>query len=133
MSNYCVGTMSTLGFIMDDPYMAMDRHITYWFAARKNQCKNIPDVPSFEYLLKEYQGNKETMASEVSSSLKSYFMLLFDTVEVEVNPVDYTNDISKYTLEVAVRCYYNATYYDLQKAVLISGSSYKLIKEGRNV
>ena len=46
---YVVATMDTLGFIKDDPQLAMDRHFTYFFAARRNLMKLIPAADSYEY------------------------------------------------------------------------------------
>lgn len=130
MSGFCVGTMSTLGFIMDDVQLAMDRHLTYWLSARRDQNKLIPEVDSFEYLLMEYQGNRTALVANTLSTLKTYFGQLFSIVEVQVDDVDIQGQTQNFTLVMAVRVTHEGTQYDLQDSVIVSGSSFTKLPRG---
>ncbi len=136
MSNGCVGTMSTLGFVTKDMNLAMDLHIAYWFAARRDQCKMIPDVPSFEWVLMQNQGDREKLLTEVKTTLTTYFQELTEQVEVLTSSTTESGnpDDGKFTMLVGVKCVTpDGKEYDLQRAVLVSGQTYELIKKGRGI
>ncbi|BEH89645.1 hypothetical protein [Klebsiella phage phiKp_32] len=130
MTGFCVATMSTLGFIADDVKLAMDRHLTYWFASRRDQNKLIGEVDSFEYLLMTYQGNRSALVSNVESSLRTYFQQIFSTVEVQVSDSDMPGETENFTLVMALRVTHEGVPYDLQNAVIVSGASYTLLPRG---
>lgn len=130
---YTVATMDTLGYINDQVEMAMDRHLTYWFACRKNQSKLFGDVNSFEYILSQYQGNMESLADNVKIYLEIHFKELFGDVSVNVDPIPVSPGSGKFNLNIAVLVNYENVGYDLSKAVIISGSSYKLVNNPRAI
>lgn len=131
MSNGCVATMSTLGFITSDFNLAMDRHITYFFASRRDQLKIIENVPSFEYTLMQYQGDKKRLMGEMKTTLIKYFLEIADSVEVAIGSTELSEEDGKYTLNVAVQCVKNNKIYDLQTAVLVSGKSFQQLRTAR--
>lgn len=129
---YVVGTMSTLGSITEAPELAMDRHLTYWFAARRSQGMTIASTPSFEWVLKEAQGNQQRVADDVQSSLKVYFEELFERVEVQTETKGFENDRDgRFHLYVQVSVIHDGQWYDLGHAVEVAGKTFKLLNEGR--
>lgn len=132
MSKTLIGTMSTIGFITDDQLeLAADRHLTYWFACRRNQNRLLDPNSSFEYLLSDYQGNKDSLVANFKISIESYFKKVFDSVNVEVQTPEYTDTPGNFTLEFSLSITNDGRSIDLLNSVLISGESYKLVKEGR--
>lgn len=129
---YVVGTMSTLGHITESPELAMDRHITYWFAARRSQGMTIPVTNSFEWILMKAQGSQQRVVDDVELGLKTHFEELFEQVEVTAKAEGFDNDRDgRFHLYVQVSLHYDGTIYDLGHAVQVSGESYKLINQGR--
>ncbi|UPT54041.1 putative virion structural protein [Vibrio phage phiKT1019] len=130
--DYIVGTMSTLGHITDAPEIAMDRHIAYWFAARRSQGMTILKTSSFEWVLKEAQGNQQRVADDVQSALKTYFEELFERVEVQTSTEGFENDRDgRFHLYVQVSVTHKGQWYDLGTAVTVSGETFELINQGR--
>lgn len=130
--DYIVGTMSTLGNITESPELAMDRHITYWFAARRSQGMTIKATDSFEWVLMQAQGNQQRVADDVRSALKVYFEQLFERVEVDTRTEGFDNDRDgRFHLYVQVSVLYEGTWYDLGHAVSVSGKTYELLNKGR--
>ncbi len=130
MADPVVSTMSTLGFIVESVPMQMDKHIAYYFAARRNQSKIIPNVPSFEWTLKKHQGNKEDLKNAIKLEVIEYFKQLYEWADVQTvaDPDDRT---TVFTLGIAVMITHKGKRYDLNKSVLISGKTYEIINEGR--
>lgn len=131
MTSGSVGTMSTLGFIIDDMNLAMDRHFTYFFASRRDQCKIIPKVPSFEWTLMQNQGNIKKIEIEMKSTLTQYFLEISDSCEVAVGSYAKSDRDGTFNLSIAVSCIKDGVRYDLQKAVLVSGQSFQLLAAAR--
>ncbi|UVD32262.1 hypothetical protein [Vibrio phage phiKT1028] len=129
---FIVGTMSTLGQITDSPELAMDRHLTYWFAARRSQGMTIAHTNSFEWVLMQAQGSQQRVADDVQSNLKLYFEELFESVEVQTSTEGFENDRDgRFHLYIQVSVVYNNTRYDLGHAVTVSGKTFQLINQGR--
>lgn len=132
MGKTLIGTMSTTGFITDDQMeLAADRHLTYWFACRKNQNRLIPTNNSFEFLLSEYQGNRNTLVENFKTELTSYFLKIFDRVEVDTEVIDSEEQPGNFHLRFSMMVIHNNKAIDLLNSVEISGESYKLVKKGR--
>lgn len=130
--DYIVGTMSTLGHITEAPEIAMDRHIAYWFAARRSQGMTILHTNSFEWILKEAQGNQQRVADDVQAALKNHFEELFQRVEVQTTTEGFTNERDgRFHLYVQVSVHHDGQWYDLGTSVQVSGETFKLINEGR--
>ncbi|AGB07197.1 hypothetical protein [Vibrio phage VP4B] len=129
---FVVGTMSTLGQITESPELAMDRHIAYWFAARRSQGMTIGETSSFEWVLMKAQGSQQRVVDDVRESLKLYFEELFEKVEVSAEAEGFDNDRDgRFHLYIQVSAMYNQRWYDLGHAVSVSGQSFQLINQGR--
>lgn len=129
--SFCVATMDTLGYIgSEQPELAIDRHFAYWLGSKKNQSSIVSDVPSFDYLVKTYQGKLDEMCSGAKIALENYFNELFQNVTVEVTPVSLSDNFGMYRLEIALQIIYKGQVYDLLRSIEYSGKTYKLVKEG---
>lgn len=132
MSTFCVATMSTEnGWETQSVPTALSLHLMYWFASRRNQSKNLANVPSFYYLWQKYGTNKEQMISNCRQELTQHMSELFDSPKVEVTAVDKSEAGSTYRLVFAVQVFSDGTYYDLARSVLITNEMYKVLDEER--
>ncbi|BAW98334.1 phage protein [Vibrio phage pTD1] len=129
---FIVGTMSTLGQITDSPELAMDRHIAYWFAARRSQGMTIGKTNSFEWVLMQAQGSQQRVVDDVRENLKVHFEELFERVEVSAEAKGFDNERDgRFHLYIQVSVLYNQAWYDLGHAVTVSGQTFQLINQGR--
>lgn len=132
MRGFIVGTMSTQsGWEAQSPYDALAWHITYWFAARKSQLKNINDVPSFYAIWEKYGTDPGQMESETRSALTDYIAELFDDVVCDVKRQNVEGQVNNYRLILSARVKYDGVIYDLSRAVEITGEKYKLLDDER--
>ncbi|AUR81064.1 putative virion structural protein [Vibrio phage Aphrodite1] len=130
--DYIVGTMSTLGHITEATEVAMDRHLAYWFASRRSQGMTILKTNSFEWVLKEAQGNQQRVADDVQSNLKLHFEELFQNVQVQTSTEGFENDRDgRFHLYIQVSIQHDGQWYDLGSAVQVSGETFNLINQGR--
>lgn len=133
MSKGVVGTMDTVGFLTE-PTVKIDRLIAYWFANRKDQCLIIRTVHSYQYVIAKHQGEKkgeERLFQDIENNLREYLLECFDAAEVRAwgkrdNPED-----KMFTLVISGQATQDGIVYELNKSVLINGSTYKLIDIGR--
>lgn len=129
---FIVGTMSTLGQITESPELAMDRHIAYWFAARRSQGMTVGETSSFEWVLMRAQGSQQRVVDDVREYLKQYFEELFEKVDVATEAKGFENDRDgRFHLFIQVSVIYNQRWYDLGQAVTVSGQTFQLINQGR--
>lgn len=125
-----VATMDTLGYIgKEQPELCIDRHFTYWLSAKRNQSSIVGEVPSFDFIVKTYQGKLDEMCSGMKISLTNYFNEIFDEVDVSVTPVSISEAYGTYKLEVALQVIFNGTKYDLSRSIENTGKSFKLLRE----
>ncbi|EBY9764069.1 hypothetical protein D5W64_13230 [Salmonella enterica subsp. enterica serovar Saintpaul] len=133
MSKGVVGTMDTVGFLTE-PTVKIDRLIAYWFANRKDQCLIIRNVHSYQYVIAKHQGEKkgeERLFQDIENNLREYLLECFDAVEVRAwGKRDDPSD-KMFTLVISGQASQDGVVYELNKSVLINGSTYKLIETGR--
>lgn len=129
--SFCVATMDTLGYIGNEQVeLAIDRHFTYWMGAKFNQSSIVDEVPSFDYIVKTYQGRLDEMCSGMRIALEKHYGELFSEIEVDVTPESLSENFGIYRLNIAMMISYNGAKYDLSRAIEYSGKTYKLVKDG---
>lgn len=133
MAKGVVGTMDTVGFLTE-PTVKIDRLMAYWFANRKDQCLIIRNVHSYQYVIAKHQGEKkgeERLFQDIENNLREYLLEYFDAASVRAWG-NRENEYDKmFTLVISGVVNQDGVEYELNKSVLINGSTYKLIEAGR--
>lgn len=135
MSKGVVGTMDTVGFITE-PTIKIDRCIAYWFANRIDQCLIIRTVASYQYVTVNHQDDKkgeDRLLEDIENNLRQYLLQCFDGASVNAHAVRKEPGDKMFTLVLSGEVMQDGQKYDLAKSVLINGSTYKLIDNGRAV
>lgn len=129
---FVVATMSTLGMITESVEQAMDRHLTYWFMAKRSQGSSITNTSSFDWVLMHSQGNKDKVVEDVAEYLKAHFEELFDVVEVQAKTTDMdVEGDGKFILTIQLTVVHDNKRYDLGNSVVVSGKSFEILNRGR--
>lgn len=127
-----VGTMSTLGWVME-PTAMVDLIYSYWFANRRDQCIILKGIQSFDFVIASHQGdtNIEGFLDDTEEGLRSLFLECFDTAIVTVVSPDYSHTKKNFTLAISGTVYKDNKPYDVAKSVILNGKSFELIQEAR--
>ena len=127
-----VGTMSTVGWVKE-PASKADLVIAYWFANRKDQCRFIPEVQSYNFIVASHQGDREIegFLDDIENSLRSMLLECFDSAKVVARAPDFEPLKKEFVLAVSGTVEENGISYDLSHSVIVSGKTFELITEGR--
>jgi len=132
VSSFCVGTLdSGVGFETQSPEEAISRHLTYWFASRRNQGKIMGNVPSWNYLWMTHNRTPDRLAEKAKEELDTYFGELFAQRTVEVT-FQYLNESrSLYSLQISIQVISDGKLYDVGRTILKTGEHYKVLDSER--
>ena len=133
MAKGVVGTMDTVGFITE-PTVKIDRLIAYWFANRIDQCIIIRKVHSYQYVVAKHQGDQkseERFLQDIENNLREYLLECFDSASVNAWAKREQEGDKMFTLVLSGVVFQDGNQYELNKSVLVNGSTYKLIEQGR--
>lgn len=132
VSSFCVGTLdSGVGFETQSPEEAISRHLTYWFASRRNQGKIMGNVPSWNFLWMTYNRTPDRLAEKAKEELDTYFGELFAQRTVEVTYRWLNDTRSLYSLQLSIQVISDGKLYDVGRTILKTGEYYKVLDSER--
>lgn len=128
-----VASMDVVGFITE-PSVKIDRAIAYWFANRIDQCIIIRDVKSYQYVVASHQDDKkseEKFLQDIKTNLRDYLLQIFDGATVEARALRKEEGDKMFTLALSGIVQQDGAVYQINKSVLINGSTYLKVDKGR--
>lgn len=132
MAKGVVATLDTLGYLTE-PTVKADRAMAYWFANKVDQCILLRHIHSYQYVVASHQGdqNEEKFLEEIKKNLQEYLLQIFDKVSIGAWAKRDKEESKMFTLVLSGEFYQDDKRYELNRSVLLNGSTYEIIDKNR--